>query len=168
MGQKSQSCLFCLKIGTHVISRLLILVPTSVFWISKPKSLFKQICTKKLKVVQFGWKLAHRVSWRCWFLFRHYFSQFRTLNPFLDKFGSKNSKLFILIEKWRTWYFQDADSYLDNSFLNCQPKSTFGPIWAEKVKAVCFAWKLAHTHMHTQYLEDVDSYFDISFLKFQT
>ena len=44
------------------------------------------------------------------------------------------------------------------------PKSIFGQIWAEKVKAVCFAWKLAHTHMHAQYLEDVD----ISFLKFQT
>ena len=41
-------------------------------------------------------------------------------------------------------------------------------MWAEKVKAVCFAWKLAHKHIHTQYLEDVDSYFDISFLKFQT
>ena len=47
-------------------------------------------------------------------------------------------------------------------------RSTFEQIWAEKVKAVCFAWKLAHMHMHTQYLEDVDSYFDISFLKFQT
>ena len=32
------------------------------------------------------------------------------------------------------------------------PKSIFGQIWAEKVKAVCFAWKLAHihTHIHTQ------------------
>ena len=48
------------------------------------------------------------------------------------------------------------------------PRSTFGQIWAEKVKTVCFVWKLAQTHMHTQYLEDVDSYFDISFLKFQT
>ena len=53
-------------------------------------------------------------------------------------------------------------------FWIANPKSIFGQILAEKVKAVCFAWKLAHTHMHTQYLEDVDSYFDISFLKFQT
>ena len=53
-------------------------------------------------------------------------------------------------------------------FWIVNPKSIFGQIWAEKVKAVCFAWKLAYTHIHTQYLEDVDSYFDISFLKFQT
>ena len=48
-------------------------------------------------------------------------------------------------------------------FWISNPRSTFGQIWAEKVKAVCFAWKLAHTHTHAQYLEDVD----ISFLKFQ-
>ena len=53
-------------------------------------------------------------------------------------------------------------------FWIANPKSIFGQIWAEKVKAVFFAWKLAHKHIHTQYLEDVDSYFDISFLKFQT
>ena len=116
-----QSCLFYLKIGTHVISRFLILVPILVFWISKPKSIFVQIRIEKLKVVQFGWKLAHRVSRQCWFLFQHYVSKFSTLNPFLDKFGSKNSKLFILTENWHTWYIEDADSYSDNSFLNCQP-----------------------------------------------
>ena len=119
LGQKSQGCLFCLKIGIHVISRLLILVPTLAFWISKPKSIFGQIWTEKLKVVQFGWKLAYRVSRRCWFLFQHYFSQFPTLNPFLNKFGPKNSNLFIVTENWHTWYIEDPDSYSDNSFLNC-------------------------------------------------
>ena len=102
--QKSQICFFYLKIGTHVISRLLILVPILVFWISKPKSIFVQIRTEKLEVVQFGWKLAHRVSRQCWFLFQHYVSKFPTLNTFLDKFGSNNS---------------------DNSFLNCQPLDKF-------------------------------------------
>ena len=53
-------------------------------------------------------------------------------------------------------------------FWISDPKSSFGQISAEKVKAVSFIWKLAHKHIHTQYLEDVDSYFDISFLKFQT
>ena len=52
------------------------------------------------------------------------------------------------------------------AFRISNPKSIFGQIWVEKVKVVCFAWKLAHKH--TQYLEDLDSYFDISFLKFQT
>ena len=57
---------------------------------------------------------------------------------------------------------------LTKVFWIANPKSIFGQIWAEKVKAIFFAWKLAHKHIHTQYLEDVDSYFDISFLKFQT
>ena len=83
LGRKIESCSFWLKIGTHDISRMLILLPTIVFWIANPRS-------------------------------------------------------------------------------------TFGKIWAERVKAVCFAWKLAHTQMHIQYLEDIDSYFDIRFLKFQT
>ena len=111
---------FAWKLGTHVISRLLILVTTLVFWISKPKSIFGQIWTEKLKVVQFGWKLAHRVSRQCWFLFRHYFSQFPTLNPFLDKFRPKNSKLFILTKNWHTWYIEMLILIL-TSFLNCQP-----------------------------------------------
>ena len=121
LGQKSQNCLFYLKIGTHVISTFLILVPILVFWISKPKSIFVQIRIEKLKVVQFGWKLAHRVFGRCCFLFQYYGSQFPTLNPFLDKIEPENSKLFILAENWHTWYIQDVDSYPDNSFLNCQP-----------------------------------------------
>ena len=121
LGWKGQSFAFFLKIGTHSISMMLILIPTLVFWISDPKSIFGKIWTKKVKVVQFGWKLAHRVSRRCWFLFQHYVSKFPTLNPFLDKFGSKNSKLFILTENWHTWYIEDADSYSGNSFLNHQP-----------------------------------------------
>ena len=161
LGWKSQSYPFFLKIGTHGIltmliliatlvfsisnpksifgqiwpkksklfvlpedwytSRLLILVATLVFWISKPKSIFGQIWTGKLKVVQFGWKLASRGSRWCWFLFQHYFSQFPTLNLFLDKFGPKNSKLLILTKNWYTRYIEDADSYSDNSFQNCLP-----------------------------------------------
>ena len=118
LGWKSQSCPFFLKIGTHGISRMLILTPTLVFWISKLKSIFEQILAEKVKVVHFGWKLAHRVSWVCWFLFRHYLSQFLTLNPFLGKFGQKYSKLIILTENWRIWYLEDADSCSNISFLN--------------------------------------------------
>ena len=51
-------------------------------------------------------------------------------------------------------------------FWIANSKSIFGKIWTEKVKVVCFAWNLAHPHIHIQYLEDVDYYFDISFLKF--
>ena len=125
LGRKSQSCPFFLKIGMHGILTMLILIPTLVFWISDPKSIFGKIWTKKVNVVQFGWKLAHRVSRRCWFLFRHYFSQFPTLNPFLDKFGSKNSKLFILTKNWHTWYIRDADSYSDNIFFELPTLNPF-------------------------------------------
>ena len=96
LGWKSQSFPFFLKIGKHGILMMLILIPTLVFWIFDPKSIFGKTWTKKVKVVQFGWKLAHRVSQQCWFLFRHYFSQFPSLNPVLEKFGPKNPKLFIL------------------------------------------------------------------------
>ena len=70
LGPKSQRCLFCLKIGTHVISRMLILIPTLVFWISNPSFLFGQIWVKKVKVVHFNWKLAHLASWKCRFRIR--------------------------------------------------------------------------------------------------
>ena len=65
LGRKSQSCPFFLKIGMHGILTMLILIPTLVFWISDPKSIFGQIWAKKVKVVQFGWKLAQRVSRQC-------------------------------------------------------------------------------------------------------
>ena len=104
---------------------------------------------QKVKVVHFGRKVTHTVSLGCWFLFRHYFCQFPFLNRFLGKFGPKSqsgsfcliigihsiSGILILIPILVFWIFK--------------PKSSFGKIWAEKVEALCFAWKLAHTHTHT-------------------
>ena len=119
-GKKSQNCSFCLKNCTHVIPSFLIFVPSLVSWISKPKSIFGQIWTEKLKAVQVGWKLAHGLSRRCWFLFSHYFSLFPKLIPFSDKFGPKNSVVHF-DENWHTWYIEQADCYSGNSFLNCQP-----------------------------------------------
>ena len=40
LGPKSQICTSCLKIGTHSISRMLILIPTLNFWISNAKIRF--------------------------------------------------------------------------------------------------------------------------------
>ena len=102
LGRKSQSCPFFLKIGTHGILTMVILIPTSVFWISDPKSIFGQMWTKKVKFVQFGWKLVHRVS-------RHVdcYSDISFLNCqpwiyFLGKFGLKKSKMFVSPENWHT------------------------------------------------------------------
>ena len=148
----------------HVISRFLILVPILVFWISKPKSIFGQIWTKKLKVVQFGW------NWH---------------TECLNDVDSYSNITFPYIFFWKNlgWKIQSCSFWLKvgthgisrtliliptTVFWIANPKSIFGQIWAENVKAVSFSWKLAHKHIHTQYFEDVDSYFDISFLKFQT
>ena len=54
LGRKIQSCPFCLKIGTHDISRMLTLIPTLVFRISNSKFIFGQIWDKKVKVVSFA------------------------------------------------------------------------------------------------------------------
>ena len=56
LGQKSQSCLFCLKIGTHGNSRMLILIPALVFSIFNSKSIFGQSWAKKkhLKIGTYG------------------------------------------------------------------------------------------------------------------
>ena len=61
------------------------------------------------------------VSWGWWFLLQHYFSEFPTLNPFLGKFGPKNSKLSFLPENGHTEYGEDADSYSEINFLNFEP-----------------------------------------------
>ena len=62
LGQKSQSYQFCLKICTHGIWRMLNLIPTLVFWICNPKSIFGQIWTKKV-TCPFRLKIgAHSIS----------------------------------------------------------------------------------------------------------
>ena len=57
LGGKSRSCPFCLKTGTHGISRMLILIPTLVLWNSKPKSIFGQIWVIKSQSSPFFLKI---------------------------------------------------------------------------------------------------------------
>ena len=68
LGQKSQSSPFYMKIGRHVISRMLILISTLVFWISNQKSIFWQIWVKKSKlpILPENWHMLPR---GCGFLF---------------------------------------------------------------------------------------------------
>ena len=70
LGGKSQSCPVWLKIGTHSVSTMLILILTLFFSVLNPKSFFGQIWAAKLKVVYFDWQLAHMIYRGCWFLFR--------------------------------------------------------------------------------------------------
>ena len=60
-GLKMSNCPFCLKIGTHGISRMLILIPTLIFWNSNPKIYFwanlgqkSQSCAFCLKIASHG------------------------------------------------------------------------------------------------------------------
>ena len=117
LGRKSQRCPFCWKISSHSISRMLIFIPTLVFWISSPISAFGKMWAEKIKAVCLVWKLAHMVSWRCWFQIRAwnfwnsdpkiYFwgpkfpeLDLQNFDPeihFLTSLGHKSHTLFILI-----------------------------------------------------------------------
>ena len=118
--RNSQSCLFCQKIDTHDISRMLIFIPTLVFWISNPKSIFGEIWAKKNKDVRFVWKLAHTVPRECRFLFQHQFSDIRNLS------------------------LENADFYSDISFLKFQTKSFFLANLSRKSQTLYFLWNLKH------------------------
>ena len=60
--------------------------------------------------------------------------EFPTRALFLDKFGTKNSKLFVLPKNRHMGYLEDADSCCSISFLNFQPKSILGQICTANVK----------------------------------
>ena len=117
-GRKIKSCPFWLKIGTHGILEVLIPNPNLDFWNFDHKNHFRATLGQKFKAVRFVWKLVHVVSQGCDSESRLRSLKFRPQNPFLGKFGSKNSKLSILSENWYTWYLKDADSYSNISFLN--------------------------------------------------
>ena len=140
LGQKSQSYQFCLKIGTIGIWRMLILTSTLVFWMCNPKSIFGLIWVKKIKIVYFGWKLAHRASWGCWFFWISY-PKFIFGQIWTEK--AKSSLFCLKISVWGISRMLILAATL--VFWISIPKSIFGQIWAEKVKAVSFAWKLTHT-----------------------
>ena len=50
---KIQICLFRLKIGPQNMVRILILIPTLIFSISNPESIFRQSCPAKVKIIMF-------------------------------------------------------------------------------------------------------------------
>ena len=102
MDPKIQSCLFCLKIGSHSISKMQIPNPDLEFWNSDFKIYFwanfgrkSQSCLFFLKIVMHGILtmlifIPKLVFW--------------IANPkfILGKFGLQNSKLFVLPKIWQT------------------------------------------------------------------
>ena len=67
LGPKIQSCPFCLKVGAHSISRMLIPNLDLDIWSFDPKIYFWANLGPKFKVVSYVWKLVHIVSQGCWF-----------------------------------------------------------------------------------------------------
>ena len=106
------------------------------------------------------------------------FLNFKTLIQFWANLGRKSQSYLFWWKICARGISKMLILILALVFWISNPEPIFGQIWAGKVKAVYFAWKLAHTHththiyiythIHTQYLGDVNSYFDIIFLKFQT
>ena len=108
-------------------------------------------------------------NWHTWYIggvdseSRLRFLKFRPQNPFLGKFGLKNSKLSVLSENWYTKYLKDADFKTRLGFLKCLHQS---PFWGKfgpkksKLSALSENW-------YTWYLKDIDSYCNISSMNFQ-
>ena len=108
-------------------------------------------------------KLAHIVSWGCWFLFWHYFTEFPTINLFLGKFGLKKSKLSILLQNWHTWYLADVDSESRLRFLKFLPQHSFlGKFGLKESK-----FFVSPENWYLWYLGRVDSKSGVIFLKFR-
>ena len=118
LGRKIKSCLFWLKSGTHGILEVLIWKQDLDLKNSDHKILFWANLGPKFKVDRLIWKLVHIVPQGCWFRIQTYIFKLWPRNPFLGKFGPKNSRFSIFSENWCTWYLKDADAYSNTSFLN--------------------------------------------------
>ena len=84
-------------------------------------------------------------------------------NPFLGKFGLKNSKLSVS-ENWYTYYLKDADSESRLRFLKCWPQNPFSAKFGPK-RSKLF---VLSENWYTWYLQDPDFYSNISFLNFKS
>ena len=126
-------------------------------WNSDHKSHFWANLHWKIKAVRFGWKLAHLITRECWFSFRHYFSEFPTIIPFLGKFRLKRLKLPVLPGNWHSEYLENADSYSNVTFLNFQLSCHFWANLRSKSQNCLFS-----------VLDHNNSYSDNSFLQIQT
>ena len=91
------------------------------------------------------------------------FFKFRLQNPFLGKFGPKNSKLSILSENQYTWYLRNVDSKSGWRVLKFRPQNPFlGKFGLKKSKLSVF-----RENWHAWHLDDADSYSSNSFPNYQ-
>ena len=120
LGQKSQSCPFCLKNGTSGILEELIPILDIDFQNFNAKINFWANLDQKKKLdCPFCQKIdTHGILEAADSKPGVRFSKFRPQIPFLVKFGQKKSKLSVLPENWGTKYFENTDSYSGISFFN--------------------------------------------------
>ena len=121
LSQKIKSCQFWLKIGTHGILDVLIPNPDLDFRNLDPKIYFWENLDPKIQSCPFCLKNGvHSISKILIPNPEIDFLKFRPENPFLGKFGPKNSKFSVLFKTWYTWYLKDADSCSNINFMNFQ------------------------------------------------
>ena len=82
---------------------------------------FPQILAENFEVV----RIPYMVSWGCWSGSGLRFLKFRPQNPFLGKFGPKNSKLCVAPENYHTWYLGGTDSEFGLTFLKFWYQNSF-------------------------------------------
>ena len=101
-NEKRKSCPFWLKIGLQSISRMLIFIPTLVFSISNPQSIFGQTCAKKSQICSLCLKIG-----------THGISRTLTLIPTLVFWISKPKSIFgqIRAEKVKVSHFDSELSH---------------------------------------------------------
>ena len=129
MGPKIQSCLFCLKIGAHSISKMQIPNPDLEFWNSDLKTYFWANFARKSQSCLFFLKIVmHGILTMLIFIPK---LVFWIANPkfILGDFGWKNSKLFVLPKIWQTRRYTHSISnmlilILIVVFRNYKPKSS--------------------------------------------
>ena len=130
-------------------------------------------------------------NWHTWYIggadskSRLRILKFRPQNPFLGKFGPKNSMLSVLSENWCTKYLKDADSKFGLKFLKFWPQNPFlGKFGPKNLKLCPFCVKIGaqsisrmpipnpdfifSENWYTWYLKDADFYSNISFLNFKS
>ena len=119
LGQKIKIYLFWLITGIHCLLDVLIPNPDLDFWNCNPKIHFWANLSPKIQSCSFCLKIgAHSISSM---QIPDPDSDFWNSDPFLGKYWSKKSNLFMFRENWHACHLDDADSYSNISFLNCQP-----------------------------------------------
>ena len=132
-GPKKSKLFVLPKNGHKSMARMLILILTLIFSVFNLKSIFGQFWAGKVKIITFMILFSSDRLHYCDFghFIPYVVFMFCELEFCELHFAWIISRIIILIPTLVFWI--------------SNPKSIFGEIWSEKVKAICFVWKLAHT-----------------------